>query len=464
MVITASAISLAGESGHGSHDAHGQEAEFHSGRAVEIAATILFALAVIHTFTVTRFRSLAKRFEEGTVMENLCHLLGEVEAVFLVWSFALVATITACQGWSSSVAYVEGRNYTEPTFVFVIMTIAATRPVIDVVDQLIRSIARLLPLPASTSFFCSALIVGPLLGSFVTEPAAMTVTALVMKRQFFDRGISRKFMYAILGVLFVNVSIGGTLTHFAAPPVLMVAGTWGWDMQHMISNFGWKAAVAVTVNTLLLTYCFRKHLRSLQPLEDSGARNGSAAEMTSPFWVVMVHLAFLAFTVLTAHHSKLFLGGFLFFLGFVAVAKEYQEKLELKQSLLVGGFLAGLVTLGGLQSWWLQPLLASLSELPLYLGATALTAVTDNAALTYLGSLVEGLSDPIKYALVAGAVTGGGLTVIANAPNPAGYSILNSSFENDGGKGQGISPIGLLLGALVPTLVALVCFWFLPNL
>jgi hypothetical protein len=56
----------------------------------------------------------------------------------------------------------------------------------------------------------------------------------------------------------------------------------------------------------------------------------------------------------------------------------------------------------------------------MYFGATALTAITDNAALTYLGSLVEGVSDQLKYALVAGAVSGGGLTVIANAPNPAG--------------------------------------------
>ena len=57
----------------------------------------------------------------------------------------------------------------------------------------------------------------------------------------------------------------------------------------------------------------------------------------------------------------------------------------------------------------------------LFFGAAALTAITDNAALTYLGSLVEDISDQSKYSLVAGAVAGGGLTVIANAPNPAGF-------------------------------------------
>jgi Na+/H+ antiporter NhaD/arsenite permease-like protein len=88
-----------------------------------------------------------------------------------------------------------------------------------------------------------------------------------------------------------------------------------------------------------------------------------------------------------------------------------------------------------------------------YFGATALTAVTDNAALTYLGSLVEGLSDEFKYALVAGAVTGGGLTVIANAPNPAGFAILRGNFEDNT-----IHPVGLLLAAIPPTLMAIVAF------
>jgi Na+/H+ antiporter NhaD/arsenite permease-like protein len=130
----------------------------------------------------------------------------------------------------------------------------------------------------------------------------------------------------------------------------------------------------------------------------------------------------------------------------------------LREGLLVGFFLAGLVTLGSLQAYWLKPLIQSLSGGALFFGATALTAITDNAALTYLGSLVEGISDELKYALVAGAVTGGGLTVIANAPNPAGVGILQSAkvFE-----GEGISPLGLFTGALGPTLIAVVFFWFL---
>lgn len=447
-----------------------QASESHSGKDSEMTvnhglqkvATVLFVLAVVHTFLVGKFRTMAHHHPEGSKMENLLHLLGEVEAVFVLWAAALFAAIVSFGSWHDAVAYIESRDYTEPKFVFAIMAIAATRPVIEVVEWAIRScgvlLQRITPLSESGAFLFSALVVGPLLGSFVTEPAAMTVTALVLKKQFYDRGMSKKLMYAVLGTLFVNVSIGGTLTNFAAPPVLMVAKSWDWSTQYMLLHFGWKAAIAVTISAFGLVLVFRRELRSMTLQSDQ--HDAGSGRMAVPFWVKGIHLLALGFVVMTSHHSDVFFGGFVLFLGFCAVTREYQEPLKLKEALLVGGFLAGLVTMGGLQEWWLRPLLASLGEFPLYVGCTALTAVTDNAALTYLGSQVEGLSESMKYALVAGAVTGGGLTVIANAPNPAGYSVLNPSFEKR--FSSGISPLWLLLGATPATLVAFICLWFLP--
>jgi Na+/H+ antiporter NhaD/arsenite permease-like protein len=98
-------------------------------------------------------------------------------------------------------------------------------------------------------------------------------------------------------------------------------------------------------------------------------------------------------------------------------------------------------------------LLGGLEPFFLFFWATLLTAITDNAALTYLGSQVEGTNDAWRYMLVAGAVTGGGLTVIANAQNPAGFSILKNYFP-DGS----ISACRLFLSALAPTLVAALMF------
>ena len=176
-----------------------------------------------------------------------------------------------------------------------------------------------------------------------------------------------------------------------------------------------------------------------------------------PLWITGVHLAFLGWTVLVAHEPALFIGGFLFFLAFTMATAAYQDEINMRPPMLVGFFLAGLVIHGGLQGWWIEPVLSRLSEYPLLIGATVLTAFNDNAAITYLATLVPNFSDSLKVAVVSGAIAGGGLTVIANAPNPAGQSLLQKYFP-DGG----IAPGGLFLAALFPTLVMLF-FFALPR-
>jgi hypothetical protein len=171
-----------------------------------------------------------------------------------------------------------------------------------------------------------------------------------------------------------------------------------------------------------------------------------------PAWITAMHMLFMAWTVFNAHYPALFIAGFLIFLGFAKATTPYQSRIDLKAPLLVGFFLAGLVIHGGLQAWWIAPVLASLSEEPLFFGAAVLTAFNDNALITYLATLVPNLSEPLKTAVVGGAVTGGGLTVIANAPNPAGQALLARFF------GGAILPIGLLLAALIPTLIAAIAF------
>lgn len=418
---------------------------------MEILATSLFALAVLHTFSVKRFAHWAHQYPKGSIAENMLHFLAETEVVFGLWAAALFAGIAALHGSvNAAVEYIESLNFTEPKFVLVVMVVAATRPVVRLAESFIALIARLLPLAEGQAFYVAALSVGTLLGSLITEPAAMTLLAILLKRRYFDREISPKLAYATLGLLFVNVSIGGTLTHFAAPPVLMVAAKWNWDTPFMLTHFGWKAAVSCLVSTLLLAFVFRKELRNLTPQPQK--------QDPIPVWLTLAHLGFLGAVVAFAHHPDVFFGVFMLFLGLVTATREYQDGLKLREGLLVGFFLAGLVTLGSLQAWWLKPLLAGMDGATLYFGATGLTAFTDNAALTYLGTLVEGINADLQYALVAGAVTGGGLTVIANAPNPAGVGILQNAKAFGS---EGISPLGLFLGALPPTAVAIVFFWFL---
>jgi len=418
----------------------------------ELLGATLFAVAVLHTFSVKMFRHLALRFPKGSVGESLFQLLGEVEIVFGFWAGVLITCMAILHGGEAAVSFVESADFTEPAFVFAIMAVAATRPIIEFATALIGRLASVLPAYREISFYVAALILGPWLGSFITEPAAMTVTALILKDRFFTRGISDRFRYWTLGLLFVNVSIGGVLTSFAAPPVLMVATTWNWGSAYMAQNFGWKACIATVLSTMLVAAVFWKELRGLAPFQPSGTT------AVSPLWLRALHLIFLGLIVLTSHHLVVFIGILLFFLGLATISKEFQSELKLKESLLVAFFLAGLVVLGGLQRWWLEPLIRHLDALPLFLGTTALTAFTDNAALTYLGSQIPNVSEEFKYALVSGAIAGGGLTIIANAPNPAGFAILRESFGP-----EGISPVRLLTGSVIPTLIAMACFWWLPR-
>ena len=414
--------------------------------ALEIAAAILFAVAIAHTFSTRFFERLADR---RPAHAGLWHLLGEVEVVFGFWAMVLMLIFLVVDGKEEATAYLESRDFTEPMFVFAIMVIAGSRPVLQGASSCVRVITRAFVFaPVAPAFYFTVLSFVPLLGSFITEPAAMTLAALILRDRIYVVGIPQRVKYATLGVLFVNVSVGGTLTPYAAPPVLMVADTWGWDLAFMLDTFGWRAVLAVVVNALVVTLVFRRHLPE--------AGDANQASTPIPPLVIAVHLFFLAGVVLFAHHPAVFMGLFLYFLGFTAAYQQYQDRLILRGGLLVAFFLAGLVVLGGLQRWWLQPLLEGMSSTVVYFGATALTAFTDNAALTYLAAQVPGLTAQFKYAVVAGAVTGGGLTVIANAPNPAGFSILRDCFD-DGA----IRPLGLFIAALPPTMVAMIAFYLL---
>jgi len=228
----------------------------------------------------------------------------------------------------------------------------------------------------------------------------------------------------------------------------------------MLATFGWKAALAVLVNGTVLVALMRDHLQD-EVADSNVNRPGHEQEAVqqkaaAPWVLSLVHVLLLAGVVVLAHHPVAFMGLFLLFLGIAQAYERYQSPLILKEALLVAFFLAGLVVLGGLQQWWLEPLVAGMSANALFWGAMGLTAITDNAALTYLGSLIPNLPAASQYSLVAGAVAGGGLTVIANAPNPAAVALLRHGFKE-----SSIGPAGLFAGALLPTLVAAAAFGLL---
>jgi hypothetical protein len=469
------------ETANGVHDIAGRLAFRAQDQPFLLIATLIFVLAIIHTFLAVPITSMAHRIEHEhdariardpkhheipdpyrrvSFKATILHFFGEVEAIFGIWAVVLLTVMTGFYGLDAMKGYLAGVNFSEPMFVVVIMALASTRPVLRFAEGCLRFFARF-GKESPAAWWLSILIIAPILGSFITEPGAMTIAAMLLARKFYRLNPSPRFAYGTLGLLFVNISIGGVLTNFAAPPVLMVADTWKLTTPYMLVHFGGKAVLAIALATLVYYFFFRRELKALAAqvpdVDGDGIADWSQRETPVPWYITATHLLFMVITVSFLHDPPIFIGGFLFFLAFSKATRHHQNPVSLRGPILVGFFLAGLVVHGGLQGWWLQPILASLGEWPLFAGSTLLTSFNDNAAITYLASQVDGLSPAMKYAVLAGAVSGGGLTVIANAPNPAGQTLLARFF------GEGVSPLKLFLAALLPTLVAAVCFMLLPR-
>ncbi len=258
-------------------------------------------------------RRISKQRDRLQFRAQLFHFLGEVEAVFGIWLIPLFVAILLIKGWPTLVGYASSVNAAEPVFVVVVMAIAGSRPVLSFTETCLAGVARL---GGSTvaAWWLAILTIGPLVGSFITEPAALTICALLLRQKVYDLKPSLAFRYATLALLFVNISVGGTLTHFAAPPVVMVATRWNWDLGFMLNNFGWKAVVGILIANAIYYFRFRTGLMQLRPREIGGTAN----ERPLPTRIIVTHLLFIAWTVLVSHYPILVILGFLFFLAFEA--------------------------------------------------------------------------------------------------------------------------------------------------
>ncbi len=379
------------------------------------------------------------------------HWLSEVEIVFGFWAILFLIILTVKDGAGAAVQFHNSLNLTEAAFIFCIMLVSSTRAVVTLARRLIFTmsalVARLTRLPQVQAQLLTLLTVGPLLGSLMTEPAAITITALLLFRMVDVQKTPQDFLYVLLAFLFVNVSVGGSLTHFAAPPILMVARPWSWELKDVFLNLGIPGLISILVSTFALVIFYRRRLSDyLLPLEPD--------HYPIPTWISIVHATVLFAVIYFAHHPEVFIPITFVFIAFTFLTKTYQDGLKFRESALVAFFLYGLIIFGSLQSWWLNDFIAGLDSKALFFGAIGLTAVTDNAALTYLGSQIENLTEISKWALTAGALVGGGLTILANAPNAAGFSVLAPKFQ-DGS----LNAFKLFKAAVFPTVVAMLCYY-----
>jgi len=431
-------------------------------------ALLLFAIAIFHTFSTNAIRRYARKLEMGVPQRKdtrralwiqFLYFFGEVEVVFALWTIPLFLIIATMYGWNTAMNYLNTRDFTEPLFVVVIMALTSTRPIVHLAELLLRKIANCLG-GSLSAWWYTLLTLGPLFGSFITETGAMALSALLLSRQFYAYRPSPKLCYATLGLLFVNVSIGGVLTDFASPAVLVLAHCWHWNTAYMLFNFGWKAAVGILISNAIYWFYFRKELAELDRRKAvfTNVHTPDPEEPGHPIpnWITLIHVLVIVWIVSISNYPAAFIGSFVFFLGFHQATHHHQYSIRLARPLLVGLFLAGLVIHGGLQGWWVVPLLQSLTPLGVLGVSILLTGFTDNTGISYLATLVPHWGDAYKYAVFTGVVAGGGLTVIANAPNPAGYVLLGKHFPD------GISPLKLFLAAALPTCI-LYAIYFLTG-
>ena len=216
------------------------------------------------------------------------------------------------------------------------------------------------------------------------------------------------------------------LTHFAAPPVLMLARAWGWDLSYVLATsagarcwlFRLDAGVFPGFRRQLGTSRIapRRRTRTSRrtrvrlPPGCYRCRRGSRPSMSRSWpgpW--------------SPPRNRALRRGFL-----ISLFRESDGGLREPDGPEGSAdgriFLGGLVIDGGLQAWWIGPVLSRLSEATVPGGEGAHRSTTRPDHLPRVAR-----AESARYAepaVVAGAVTGGGLTVIANVPNPAGQALL----------------------------------------
>ena len=274
---------------------------------LNLVATIIFFGAIVHTFLAARFRKIAHNYQQSyEAIEYLLHatdgppdfgkkhdkllfraqlfyFMGEVEAVFGIWLIPLFVAIIAFHGWSTMVDYVGNVNVADAIFVVVIMAMASSLPIIRFTETVIAKVSAI-GKGTPASWWLAILTLGPLLGSFITGPAAMTICALLLRHRFYSLKPSERLKYATLGLLFVNISVGGVLTQFASPPVVIVASVWNWDLAYMLTHFGWKAVIGIILSNLLYLTVFRREFARLATNVPDEEQEGPPTNSVADHW------------------------------------------------------------------------------------------------------------------------------------------------------------------------------------
>lgn len=430
----------------------------------EILTLIVFICAIIHTFLTPRLFLLSKKMavkaEKGKknwriyhFCSELIYFASEVEVVFGLWVFPLIVAYPFFFSTKEVVNYINSHDYSAPFYFTVIMVIVGTRPILYFAEGLLEKLAKL-GKDTPAAWWWTIMMAGPLLSIILKEPGAMTLSAIVLAHKFYHYKPSLKFQYATLALLFSNISLSALLNPYASKSLFLISSELRWEFQYLFFQFGWKALIAILLNNTTYFFFFRKEFQKSNFPKKIPLRKKS--RHAPPLWITIIHLIFVFLIAYNASYFPIFIAFFVIFLGFYRATSFYQDPLKLQPAILVGFFFASLMLHGELQAWWVSAIWNNLSPWMTLVSSTIFSTFIDDATLLYIFSKLPRplFENSINY-VIAGALSSGGLTIIANGPNLIGYSFLREFF------GEKISFFPLFLAALLPTVINLLAFWFL---
>lgn len=433
--------------------------------ALQVGASALFFCAIIHIFLTPWLGRLHRlyqhkkmmfpgRWKQYLLLSECFGFLNKIELVFIVWAVPLFVIFVCCEGYRVAMAYFNSRNYVSSLFIMIMLIFLESRPIECLSERIFSNIAKL-GYQSPKCWWWTIMLFAPLSTFFLKETGAMIIGATLLAKHFYRFYPSSRFGYATLGLLFSNISIGGLLTAFSSRALFIILPSVKWGNEIVIKHFCWKAVLSMLISTTIYYFVFKKEFHSFP----RSVVNKAVVEDDIPYWVILVHIVLVGLLISTNTIPLFMMAILIFYLGFQRFTIFYQHSINISKTCCVGLFYAGLVIFGELQEWWVLELMHRMSDFGYMLTSYGLSIFLDNALVNYLVHNLPVATDCYLYLVITGCMSAGGLTIISNMPNIVGYLIIKPAFQV-----PSFSMWRLFISAAVPSVLALLVFWFLKDI
>lgn len=437
----------------------------HYSSPLRVGAAVFFFLSILHTFCTPFFYKrfqicqhkkmiFPEKWRKYLWLSESYRLLSSVDVIFIFWSVPLFLWFLYSEGYAEAIDYFNHRNYLFALFIMIMLILLESRPIVYLSECIFLTIAKI-GKQSPKCWWWTLMLGAPFSAILLKETGAMIIAATLLVRYFYKFAPSLRFSYATMGLLFSNISVGGLITDISSRALLLVSPALKGEQEFVIRHFSWKAVIAIFLSTTTYYLMFRKEFDHFPKV----VKNASIADERVPIWLICLHVLFVAAIMSVRSVPLLMIGILILYLGLHQFTIFYQNSIRVTKVCCVGLFYAGLLILGGLQEWWMLVIMHRMSDFGYMFTSYILSMFLDNVLVNYLVHNLSVATDCFLYLVIAGCMSAGGVTILANAPNIVGYLIIKPFFPT--------SPVSLgrlFVFALGPSLIALMTFWALKDI